>query len=283
MTFNNTCKFLAENFSIDLATWLLGIPIELTKVEPTELSVEPIRADSIILLESQELLAHIEFQTDPDPDIGFRMADYRLRGHCRDPSKPMRQFVVYLRPTQSERVYQTRFEISGLQSWFEVVRLWEQPSEFFLAVPGSLPFAVLSQTQDPVETLREVAQRVEQIEDKRTQSNLAAATAILAGLLLDKVLIHQILRRDIMRESVIYQEIEAEAEAKGEARGEAIEGLKFVLRLLTRRFGEVGPETEAQIRSLSLSQLEDLGEAILDFAQPVDLQEWLQANDRSIQ
>jgi predicted transposase/invertase (TIGR01784 family) len=289
MPFDNTCKFLAENFSVDIATWLLGTPIALTKLEPSEFFAEPIRADAMILLEAEDLIAHIEFQTDPDPDMGFRAADYRLRGYRRYPNKRMRQIVVYLRPTRSSRVYETTFEISGLRGEFEVVRLWEKPTEFFLSAPGLLPFAVLSQTTDQVEVLREVAHRIDAMTDKRSQSNVAAASAILAGLLLEKETIHRVLRRDIMRESVIYQEIEAEAEARGEARGETRgremgiqEGLahekSLVLRQLTRRVGTIAPATETQIRSLSLTQLEDLGEALLDFTQPSDLDEWLKSH-----
>jgi predicted transposase/invertase (TIGR01784 family) len=290
MPFDNTCKFLAEHFSADIATWLLGTPIALTKLEPSELFAEPIRADAVIFLESKDLLAHIEFQTDPDPAIGFRMADYRLRGFKRYPRKQIRQIVVYLRPTRSPRVYQTHFEIPGLRSEFEVVRLWEQPTEVFLSCPGLLPFAILSQTRDKVQVLREVARRVDEISERQVQSNVAAASAILAGLLLDKAVISQVLRRDIMRESVIYQEIEAEAEARGEAkgklegeaRGEArgkLEGeLNLVLRLLTRRFGPIAAETEAQIRQLSLNQIEALGEALLDFSEPSDLVAWLRSN-----
>jgi predicted transposase/invertase (TIGR01784 family) len=274
MSFDNTCKFLAENFSADIATWLLGTPIELTKLEPSELFVEPIRADAVIFLESKDLLLHVEFQTDPDPEIGFRVTDYRLRGFRRYPNKQMRQIVVYLRPTQSERVYQTHFELPGLRHEFEVVRLWEQPTDIFLASPGLLPFAVLSQTNEQVDVLREVARRVDEISDKRSQSNVAAASAILAGLLLEKDLIHRVLRSDIMRESVIYQEIEAEAEARGKIEGE----LNFALRLLCRRIGTIAPNTEAQIRSLSLTQIEELGEALLDFSQPSDMSDWLRSH-----
>jgi predicted transposase/invertase (TIGR01784 family) len=286
MSFDNTCKFIAENFSIDIATWLLGTPIALTKLEPSELFAEPIRADAVIFLESEDLLLHVEFQTDPDPEIGFRMTDYRLRGFRRYPQKQMRQIVVYLRPTKSERVYQNCFELPGLRYEFEVVRLWEQPTDIFLASPGLLPFAVLSQTTEPLDVLREVALRVESIAERRVQSNVAAASAILAGLLLEKEVIHRVLRSDIMRESVIYQEIEAEAEARGLARGLAkgeakgkIEGeLSFALRLLARRIGTLAPETEAQIRTLSLPQLEELGDALLDFSQPSDLQDWLRSH-----
>ncbi|MFM7440823.1 MAG: hypothetical protein ACKO2V_19865 [Snowella sp.] len=38
--FDNLCKFLAENFSEDYATWLLGRSVSLTKLSPTELSLE---------------------------------------------------------------------------------------------------------------------------------------------------------------------------------------------------------------------------------------------------
>jgi predicted transposase YdaD len=83
---------------------------------------------------------------------------------------------------------------------------------------------------------------------RRSQSNVAAASAILAGLLLEKDLIHQVLRSDIMQESVIYQEIEAEVEARGEAKGKIEGELNFALRLLSRRIGTIAPNTEAQIR-----------------------------------
>jgi predicted transposase YdaD len=54
--YDNTCKFLAETFPSDFASWLLGKAIALTKLEPSELSLEPIRADSVIFLESSEVI-----------------------------------------------------------------------------------------------------------------------------------------------------------------------------------------------------------------------------------
>ncbi len=67
--FDNICKFIAENFSDDLATWLLGSPLSLTVLDPTELQLDPIRADSLIFLQSEQLILHTEFQTDPDSKI----------------------------------------------------------------------------------------------------------------------------------------------------------------------------------------------------------------------
>jgi predicted transposase YdaD len=77
--YDNACKFLAANFPRDLTTWLLGQPLDLTELKPRELFVEPIRADSLIFLQSVDLILHLEFQTTPKPDIPLRMADYYLR------------------------------------------------------------------------------------------------------------------------------------------------------------------------------------------------------------
>lgn len=85
--YDNVCKFLAENFPSDFACWVFGEPKQLTKLSPTELSVEPIRADALIVLQSEEVVLHLEFQTQPDESIPFRMADYLLRVHRRYPNK----------------------------------------------------------------------------------------------------------------------------------------------------------------------------------------------------
>jgi predicted transposase YdaD len=52
--YDSTCKFIALEYSRDLATWLVGKPLDLTEIKPSELSLEPIRADSLIFLESEE-------------------------------------------------------------------------------------------------------------------------------------------------------------------------------------------------------------------------------------
>jgi len=54
--------------------------------------------------------------------------------------------------------------------------------------------------------------------------------------------------------------------------------LSLILRQLVRRLGTIQPETENCIRQLSVEELENLGEAVLDFNQQSDLTVWLQAN-----
>ncbi|WP_234711201.1 hypothetical protein [Nostoc punctiforme] len=148
-------------------------------------------------------------------DMPFRMADYRLRVYRRFPKKRMHQVVIYLDKTESEKVYQTTFIAGSLQHEFSVIRLWEQPPEVFLTAPGLLPFAVLSATENKVATLQQSSAAVDKIADRRTQSNIAAASAILAGLVLEQEVIRRLFRKDIMRESVIYQQIKTEGEEEG--------------------------------------------------------------------
>ncbi|BCU11535.1 hypothetical protein MAN88_20990 [Microcystis aeruginosa] len=64
-----------------------------------------------------------------------------------------------------------------------------------------------------------MSRSLETIPEKQVQSNLAAATSILAGLVLNRETIKNILRSDIMRESVIYQDILEEGEEKGLKKG----------------------------------------------------------------
>ncbi|PPT06649.1 hypothetical protein CKA32_005250 [Geitlerinema sp. FC II] len=278
--FDIVCKFLVESFAPDFASWLLGEAMPLTELSPSELSLEPIRADALVLLQSTDTVLHVEFQTRPEAEMAFRMADYRLRVYRRFPEKQMRQVVV----SQSAFVYQNTFEIPGTRHEFEVVRLWEQPPELFLSAPGLLPLAVLARSEERTELLQQVAREIQRLRDRRTQSNLTASAAILAGLLLETELIQQIFRREIMQESVVFREIWEEALQEGRQaglqeglqEGRREEGVAMVLRLLHRRIGEIPPEISSQIAALPLAQIEALGEALLDFTSLADLQTWWQ-------
>ncbi|MBD2604300.1 DUF4351 domain-containing protein [Scytonema hofmannii FACHB-248] len=53
--------------------------------------------------------------------------------------------------------------------------------------------------------------------------------------------------------------------------------LMLILRLLNRRIGEVNPELQERIETLSTAELETLGEALLDFTTAADLEAWFEA------
>ena len=64
---------------------------------------------------------------------------------------------------------------------------------------------------------------------------------------------------------------------EGEQFGLQIGEAKMVIRQLTRRCGSLTPTQMQKVRSLSLTELESLGEALLDFQNVSDLENWFRA------
>lgn len=65
---------------------------------------------------------------------------------------------------------------------------------------------------------------------------------------------------------------------EGLEQGKKEEATALITRLLRRRLGGLAEAQENQLRSLSVSQLEDLGEALLDFTRSAELDTWLEGN-----
>jgi len=65
-------------------------------------------------------------------------------------------------------------------------------------------------------------------------------------------------------------------EGRQEGRQEGQVGL--IMRLLSRRLGQINPDIESRIRQLPIDKLENLAEAMLDFSNAEDLTAWLEAN-----
>jgi predicted transposase YdaD len=79
-----------------------------------------------------------------------------------------------------------------------------------------------------------------------------------------------------LKETRVYREIKQE----GREEGRKVEASSLILRQLTRRVGELSPELSDRIESLSLEELESLGEALLDFSTVTDLTNWLTERSR---
>ena len=75
-----------------------------------------------------------------------------------------------------------------------------------------------------------------------------------------------------LQQTRVYQDAKAEGELIGEAR--------VITRQLNRRLGSVPIKVSDQIQRLTIPQLEDLGEALLDFTSLVDLEGWLSQNSQ---
>jgi predicted transposase YdaD len=69
-----------------------------------------------------------------------------------------------------------------------------------------------------------------------------------------------------LQQTRVYQEAKAE------------EALSLVIRLLTRKVGNLSPQIQAIISGLEIERVEFLGEALLDFTSMADLEAWLSQN-----
>jgi predicted transposase/invertase (TIGR01784 family) len=276
LSYDNTCKYLAENYPADFARWLLSSDTSDIEVLKTELNLEPIRADAVTFLQISNQILHLEFQTSPKstPPLDFRMLDYYTRLK-RQYWCDIEQVLIFLQATSSEIVFNTQYVDRKTRHEYRVIRLWEEDPTPLLANPALLPLATLARTDSPQDLLEQVAAAVDMIEERDERQNISACVQVLAGLRFPKNLITQLFREEVMQESVIYQDILQKGLQQGEQRGLQKGEVAVILRLLIRRFGAIEPEIEQQIRALSITQLDELAEALLDFSSPSDLVNYL--------
>lgn len=140
MAFDNICKILAEKYPTDFAHWLLPDEPQNVKLLKTELSIEPIRADSITFLQTENRILHLEFQTTAKSEtpIPLRMLDYFVR-LVRKYDVPITQVVIFLQETSNEIAFIEAYVNEMTTHCYRVIRMWEQDSALFLNNPALLP------------------------------------------------------------------------------------------------------------------------------------------------
>jgi predicted transposase YdaD len=278
LSFDNVCKVLAEKYPADFVRWLIGEESTNITVLKTELSLEPIRADSVIFIQTNNQILHIEFQTltKSKPPIPFRMLDYFVRLK-RLYKCPVIQVVIFLQETDDEIAFTEEYREEFTIHRYRAIRMWEQDSSLFLSNSALLPLAPLCRTDSPRELLSQVATVVATIVDRETRQNTAAYTEILAGLRFEKDLIRQLLSEDIMQESVIYQDILQ----KGQEQGKQQEACSLCISLLSERFGEIDESISQKVQALQTDKLEALCRALLRMSGINDLVAWFEQNASS--
>ncbi|MBO3457209.1 DUF4351 domain-containing protein [Aetokthonos hydrillicola Thurmond2011] len=65
---------------------------------------------------------------------------------------------------------------------------------------------------------------------------------------------------------------------EGQAKGQYEHAKALILKQLQKRLGELPQQVKAHIESLTLEQLDTLGEELLDFTSTADLRNWLESN-----
>jgi len=143
------CKRLAEEYPEEFAEWLFGAGGKV-KVEKTEMSREPIRADSVIFSRAENETLHAEFQTTMKSDVPvpLRLLDYYVGLKRQNPKRRVRQVLVVLLHI------------------YDLILLWEQDPAEMLKHEGLLPLATLCHAESGEKLLGEVATRINSIKSR---------------------------------------------------------------------------------------------------------------------
>jgi len=177
---------------------------------------------------------------------------------------------------QIEPNYQSEF--MGIRAYqdYRVINLWEVEASlvFEQQLSTLLPFVPILKGGGERET---VERAVRELRRNEQLTDLEPLLSFFASFVLKIPVVEQIMRWDmtVLRESPWYEEILKEGLQQGEKQGWQQGEASLVLRQLTKRFGELEFSTRSQIQTLSVSQLELLGESLLDFASSDDLTLWL--------
>lgn len=222
-----------------------------------------------------EFLVLNELQLRYKPDIPKRMRAYAALAEEKYnlPTYPV--LVNILKEGNVEIPTRYESEFAGLQARqdYRVINLWEVDVEIAFTEPISplIPFVpVLKGGAD--ESTVQRALRILRADEQLSQ--LETVMAFFASFVLDSSLVRQIMRWDmgILSESPWYQQILNE----GRQQGKQEEAVAMITRLLNRRFGSLSPELQERLRGLTLEQLEELSEVLLDFTAIAQLETWLQ-------
>lgn len=104
------------------------------------------------------------------------------------------------------------------------------------------------------------------------------ATLELVYNLRENLRVNQELETDdrelVMRLEPLYQRDREQAKQEGRQEGRQQGEQDLILRQLNRRIGEINQSLIERIQGLSIEQLENLGEALLDFSNVADLETW---------
>ena len=216
----------------------------------------------------------VEVQFQKDPLLYNRLFAELFTFLEQNPDTDDWQAVV-LFPRRSLEPTETNLYRTLLNS-DQVIRLYlnemELSAQFSPAI--ELVQLAIAPKKSVAKRARDLVQQVQQTPSpipKETIIDLVETTLVYKFPQLSREEIAKMLGlADSLKQTRFYQEGIEEGMGKGAG--------TLILKQLNRRFGAISPKLKAQIEALQLEQLENLGEALLDFAEMADLLRWLKNN-----
>jgi predicted transposase/invertase (TIGR01784 family) len=250
---------------------LLGEPMGIAnnyQFISAEIKEKAFRFDGIFLPDREDLpiyFVEVQFQEKPDFYWEF-IAEINLYLNQYKPVQDWKAVALFA---------QRRFEVKSLTAYQQelinnhrIIRVYldELPSGSIGV--GLIQLILAQEAQAPLLVQQLLARAKTEI------ANPLAARGIID--LLETVLVSKfakLSREEIqsmflltdIKQTRVYQEAKQEGESQ------------LLLRQLSKRFGQMGNRRIQAINQLSLEQLEDLGEALLDFDNVTELDNWLKS------
>ena len=217
---------------------------------------------------ADQTVIFVEVQFQKDHGLYERLFSEIMMYLAQNPEvEDWRAIAIYpRRSTEQENRFRHRSLLQSEQ--FQVIYL-----EDLLGIPSEqigvqLMQLIVSKDRDTTQYLDGLVPQLQGKTDFQSQEIIELISTIMVYKFpqLSREEIEAMFTVSDLKQTKVYQEAQLEGEQK------------IVLRLLKRQIGSIAPEAEAQIRNLSLEQIEALGEALLDFSDRADLDQWLKDN-----
>ena len=262
---------------------ILGEPTENAKdyqFTSVEVKEKAFRFDGIFMTDSVEKpIYFVEVQFQPKPDFYWELiAEINIYLNQFKPVQDWQGIALFGKRSLDVgelTAYQQELINSGR---IKRIYLDELP-------PGSIGMGLIelivsqeAQAPELVKTL--MARTKTEVENDREKQGIIE---LLETVLLSKF--SQLSRQEIeamflvsdIKQTRVYQEAKQEGRQEGRQEGKKDEATNLLLRILSKRFGKLGDSYIQNINSLNIEQLENLGEALLDFTDINDLETWLKS------
>jgi predicted transposase/invertase (TIGR01784 family) len=226
------------------------------------------------------IFLEVQFQHDPVFYHRF-MAEIHLYLKLHPKTFDWTAVVIFPRPSAEPR--ETRLFRNLINSdQMHRIYLNQRPVELDDSVGIGLMRLIVMKQKEAIAQAKNLLNRVQQ--RSSTDPQFSAILEIIETVIvykfpkLSREAIEKMLGLSELKQTRVYQDALQEGEQTGVLKGKLEGERSLILRQLTRRIGDVNLELRSQIQSLSLTQLESLGEELLDFSTPNDLVKWLGRN-----
>jgi predicted transposase YdaD len=223
--FDATLKELLED-SPESWPALVGRPGQSVTVVDADIGTVTGAADKVLRVTGPpDWLLHVEAQAGPDASLPLRAHAYNVLLSQRH-EVPVHTMILLLRRQADLRAMNGLHEVGlpGVEPFlrfrYQVVRVWQEPPERFLAGgPGTAPLALVSAVQRTAlpSVMDQVRQQLHAAGNIGRERRLWSSAYVLMGLRYPVDLVDRLFAEvESMEESVTYQAIIARGEIKGE-------------------------------------------------------------------